>query len=112
MSNGLEGRVVFTTRAAPGQGRATALALAREGVRIAALDIARPLPYPGYGLGSPTDLESLAAECAGLGIECLPLIADVRDDSGVNKAVKQAAETFGRIDILFNNAGICAYGDR
>lgn len=102
--------MVFITGAAHGQGRATALALAREGVRIAALDIARPLPYPGYGLGSPTDLESLAAECAGLGIECLPLIADVRDDSGVNKAVKQAAETFGRIDILFNNAGICAYG--
>src|SRR5580658_9905302 len=110
MSNGLEGRVAFITGAAHGQGRATALALAREGVRIAALDVARQLPYPGYGLGSTSDLESLAAECAGLGVECLLLVADVRDDGGVSKAVQQAAEKFGSIDILFNNAGICAYG--
>ena len=110
MSNGLEGRVAFITGAAHGQGRATALALAREGVRIAALDVAKPLAYPGYGLGSQSDLESLAAECAKLGVECLPLAADVRDDGGVSKSVKEAAEKFGRIDILFNNAGICAYG--
>lgn len=110
MSHGLEGRVAFITGAAHGQGRATALALAREGVRIAALDVARPLPYPGYGLGSTSDLDTLAAECAGLGVECLPLVADVRDDDGVKSAIKQAAEKFGRIDILFNNAGICAYG--
>ncbi len=110
MPDELKGRVALITGAAHGQGRATALALAREGVRIAALDIARPLSYPGYGLGSPSDLESLAAECAGLGVGCLPLIADVRDDAAVSKAVKQAADKFGRIDILFNNAGICAYG--
>src|SRR5580698_4383911 len=108
MSNGLEGRVAFITGAAHGQGRATALALAGEGVRIAALDVAKPLAYPGYGLGSQSDLESLVAECAKLGVECLPLVADVRDDAGVTKSVKQAAEKFGRIDILFNNAGICA----
>src|ERR1700691_2792416 len=110
MSNGLEGRVAFITGAAHGQGRATALALAREGVRIAARDAAKPLAYPGYGLGSQSDLESLAAECATLGVDCLPLAADVRDDGGVSKSVKEAAEKFSRIDILFNNAGICAYG--
>jgi SDR family mycofactocin-dependent oxidoreductase len=110
MSNGLEGRVAFITGAAHGQGRATALALAREGVRIAALDVARQLPYPGYGLGSANDLESLAAECARLGVESLPLVADVRDDGAVTNGVTQAIAKFGRIDILFNNAGICAYG--
>ena len=110
MSNGLEGRVAFITGAAHGQGRATALALAREGVRIAALDVARQLPYPGYGLGSANDLESLAAECAALGVESLPLIADVRDDGAVTNGVKQTIAKFGRIDVLFNNAGICAYG--
>ena len=110
MSNGLEGRVAFITGAAHGQGRATALALAREGVHIAALDVARPLPYPGYGLGSPSDLDSLAAECGKLNVKCLPLVADVRDDAGVTKAVEQAKQKLGRIDILFNNAGICAYG--
>jgi SDR family mycofactocin-dependent oxidoreductase len=110
MSHGLEGRVALITGAAHGQGRATALALAREGVRIAALDVARQLPYPGYGLGSPGDLESLSAECAGLGVDSLLLVADVRNDGDVTSAVKQTIAKFGRVDILFNNAGICAYG--
>ena len=45
-----------------------------------------------------------------LGVESLPLVADVRDDGAVTNGVKQAMAKFGRIDILFNNAGICAYG--
>ncbi|HUE13438.1 MAG TPA: mycofactocin-coupled SDR family oxidoreductase [Planctomycetaceae bacterium] len=110
MSNGLQGRVAFITGAAHGQGRATALALAREGVHIAALDVARPLPYPGYGLGSQDDLDSLAVQCGELNVKCLTLVADVRDDAGVTKAVEEVKQTWGRIDILFNNAGICAYG--
>ena len=46
------GKVAFITGAAHGQGRAMALALAREGAGIAAFDIARPLSYPGYQMGS------------------------------------------------------------
>jgi SDR family mycofactocin-dependent oxidoreductase len=110
MSNGLEGRVAFITGAAHGQGRATALALACEGVHVAALDIARTLTYPGYGLGSQSDLDSLTAECERHGVQCLTLSADVRDDAAVTQAVEQTRQRFGRIDILFNNAGICAYG--
>ena len=45
-----------------------------------------------------------------LGVECLTFAADVRDDAAVSAAVAAAVERFGRIDILFNNAGICAYG--
>ena len=48
------GKVAFITGAAHGQGRATALALAAEGARIAAFDVARPLSYPGYTMGSET----------------------------------------------------------
>ena len=54
----LAGQVAFITGAAHGQGRATALAMAREGVRIAALDVARPLTYPGYPMGSADELET------------------------------------------------------
>jgi len=104
------GKVALVTGAAHGQGRAAALALAREGARIAALDVARPLAYPGYGLGTPDDLVGLAAACRELGVGCLTFAADVRDDAAVTAAVDEVVRTFGRIDILFNNAGICAYG--
>lgn len=104
------GRVALVTGAAHGQGRASALALAREGASIVALDVARPMGYPGYAMGSSADLDSLAAECRQLGVECRSCVADVRDDRAVTAAVAGAVEAFGRIDILFNNAGICAYG--
>ena len=104
------GQVALVTGAAHGQGRASALALAREGAHVVALDVARPLEYPGYGLGTSADLESLRDACRALGVECLTFAADVRDDAAVSAAVAAAVERFGRIDILFNNAGICAYG--
>jgi NAD(P)-dependent dehydrogenase (short-subunit alcohol dehydrogenase family) len=106
----LAGQVALITGAAHGQGRASALALAREGVRIAALDVARPMTYPGYPMGSADDLETLAQECCALGVDCLTFAADVRDDAAVSMAVATTAEKFGSIDILFNNAGICGYG--
>ena len=107
----LAGRVAVVTGAAHGQGRAAALALAREGVHVAALDVARPLAYPGYALGTPEDLESLAAECRRLGVECLTFRADVRDDAAVSRPPSQeTVAQLGRIDVLFNNAGICGYG--
>ncbi len=104
------GQVAFVTGAAHGQGRATALAFAREGARIAAFDIARPLAYPGYTLGSGEDLERLAAGIRDAGSEALTFAGDVRDDAAITAAVAATVERFGRIDVLFNNAGICAYG--
>jgi SDR family mycofactocin-dependent oxidoreductase len=104
------GKVAFITGAAHGQGRATALALAREGARIAAFDIARPMSYPGYQMGSPGELDSLAHACRELGTECLIFTGDVRDDAAVTLAVDTTVSSFGSLDILFNNAGICAYG--
>jgi SDR family mycofactocin-dependent oxidoreductase len=102
--------VAFVTGAAHGQGRASALTLARAGARIAALDVAKPLAYPGYSMGSSSDLDSLAAEVKAAGSEALTFAADVRDDAAITRAVDDTVQRFGRIDILFNNAGICAYG--
>jgi SDR family mycofactocin-dependent oxidoreductase len=104
------GKVAFITGAAHGQGRATALALAREGAGIAAFDIARPMSYPGYAMGSPDELTSLAAGCQALAADCITFAGDVRDDGAVTRAVDSTVSHFGHIDILFNNAGICAYG--
>jgi NAD(P)-dependent dehydrogenase (short-subunit alcohol dehydrogenase family) len=97
--------VALVTGAAHGQGRATSLALAGAGYDIVALDVAAPLAYPSYAMGTPAELESLAEECGAM-----TAVADVRDDAAVSAAVDAAIERFGRIDLLFNNAGICAYG--
>jgi NAD(P)-dependent dehydrogenase (short-subunit alcohol dehydrogenase family) len=110
MSDELKGRVAFVTGAANGQGRAAALALAREGMHIAALDVARPLSYPGYAMGTSEGLESLVAECRASGVEAGAFTVDVRDDRGVAAAVRETAARWGRVDVLFNNAGICGYG--
>ena len=57
-----------------------------------------------------TSWHSLADECRQRGSECLTFRGDVRDDKAVTQAVEATVARFGRIDILFNNAGICAYG--
>ena len=81
------GKVAFITGAAHGQGRATALALAREGARIAAFDLARPMSYPGYQMGSQSELDSLRSACQEVGSECLPFSGDVRNDAAITTAV-------------------------
>ncbi|WP_420129216.1 mycofactocin-coupled SDR family oxidoreductase [Longimicrobium sp.] len=106
----LSGRVAFVTGAAHGQGRATALALAKAGASIAAYDVARALEYPGYGMGTSAELDSLVGEIEALGSACAVFAGDVRDDEAITRAVDAVVGRFGRIDILFNNAGICGYG--
>ncbi len=110
MFEDLSGRVALITGAALGQGRATALAMAKRGVNIAALDVARDVTYPSYRQATEDDLGSLVAACGELGVEALAIEADVRDDEAVSEGVARAMKLFGQIDILFNNAGICAYG--
>lgn len=106
----LKDKVAFITGAAHGQGRATAIALAKEGVHIVALDIAQQLSYPGYTMGSSDELDLLKKEIESLGVKCIAAVGDVRVDDDITAAVQKALQAFDRIDILFNNAGICAYG--
>lgn len=110
MAGEFSGKVVFITGVAHGQGRATALAFAKEGASIAGLDVARPLEYPGYALGTVGELESLTIEIEGLGGQARLFQGDVRDAAAVREAVQGTLQAFGRIDVLFNNAGICGYG--
>lgn len=110
MSYNLKGKVAFITGAAHGQGKATALALAKEGVHIVAFDVAKQLAYPAYTFGSEEELDILAKEVKAFKVKILTFKGDVRKDADITKAVNKAIEKFGHIDILFNNAGICAYG--
>lgn len=109
MSKEFAGSVVFITGAAHGQGRATALAFARAGADVVAFDVAKQLSYPAYTFGNSAELESLKQEVEGLGARCLIFAGDVRDDAAITRAVEETLAAFGRIDVLFNNAGICAY---
>ncbi len=101
--------IALVTGAAHGQGRATALALAREGYDIAALDVAKQLEHPGYRLGTTEELDSLQAEIEALGRRCETIVADVRDDAAVKEGVDRTVAELGGIDVLFNNAGVCFY---
>ncbi len=102
-------KVAFITGAAHGQGRATALALAKEGAAIAAFDVAKQIEYPKYEFGTSEELKSLKTEIEAFGGKCEIFAGDVRDDAAVTAAVEGTVKAFGKIDILFNNAGICAY---
>ncbi len=110
MNRDFEGKVAFITGAAHGQGRAVALALAKAGARIVGFDVAKQIDYPGYALGTPGDLESLQREVEAAKSEALVFAGDVRDDAAITAAVNETVAKFGRIDLLFNNAGICFYG--
>jgi NAD(P)-dependent dehydrogenase (short-subunit alcohol dehydrogenase family) len=103
------GRVALVTGAAHGQGRAVALALAAAGADIAGLDVAAKIEYPGYPQGTSEELASLHAEVEALGRRCLTFAADVRDAAAVHSAVDHTIAALGRIDVLFNNAGIVGY---
>jgi len=111
MGQEFSNRVVFITGAAHGQGRAVALAFAREGAWVAGFDIAKRLSYPAYEFGTPSELQRLKDEVESLGSKCLVFEGDVRDDAAIQAAVSETIRTFGKIDVLFNNAGICAYGN-
>jgi len=104
-----DGRVAFITGAAHGQGRAVALALAAEGADIVGFDVAAKIAYPAYAQGSTGELDSLRAEVQALGRRALVFAGDVRDATSIQNAVDATITEFGRIDIVFNNAGIVAY---
>jgi NAD(P)-dependent dehydrogenase (short-subunit alcohol dehydrogenase family) len=88
-----EGKVAIVTGAGTGIGRATALALLREGYSVVLA-----------GRRSET-LEETAAEAGSAGARARAIRADVSDPSSVRELFEKTKETFGRLDVLFNNAG-------
>jgi SDR family mycofactocin-dependent oxidoreductase len=103
----LEGRVALVTGAGRGQGRAHALALAAEGAAVVVADIAAPIASVPFALSSKEDLDETVGLVTDAGGRCVGVVADIRDTAQVNGMVDTALETFGRLDILVANAGIC-----
>ena len=107
----LEGRVAFITGVARGQGRAHALRLAREGVKIVGIDICEDVWSMDYPNASAADLAETVKLVEALGGAMIGTKADVRDYSAVQTAVDQGVERYGRLDIVIANAGIIRLGD-
>jgi NAD(P)-dependent dehydrogenase (short-subunit alcohol dehydrogenase family) len=90
----LEGKVAVVTGAASGQGRASALLFAEHGARVVAAD------WNGDGAAE------VAAAIRSGGGEAVACHVDVANSADVGRMVETAVTSFGRLDVLFNNAGV------
>jgi NAD(P)-dependent dehydrogenase (short-subunit alcohol dehydrogenase family) len=90
----LEGRVALITGAGEGIGRATALLFAREGAKVGCLGRTRE------------NVEKVVEEVRAAGGQALTLLADISKPDEMEAAVKKLADEWGRIDVVFANAGI------
>ncbi|GAA4330840.1 SDR family NAD(P)-dependent oxidoreductase [Pigmentiphaga soli] len=95
----MAGKVAFLTGGGAGIARATALAFAREGAKVALAELNREA-------GSSAEKEIREA-----GGEAVFVHADVTRDADVARAVSQTVEAFGRLDVLFNCAGGSSLND-
>jgi citronellol/citronellal dehydrogenase len=95
----LAGKRIFITGGSRGIGLAIALRAARDGASIA---IAAKTSDPNPKL--PGTIHTAAAEIEAAGGKALAIQCDLRDELQIESAINQAAEAFGGIDILINNA--------
>ena len=98
MLQDLTGKTAIITGASSGFGRASAYALAREGVNLV------------LTARSADKLAAIAAECEEMGVRAISVPGDCRDEQNAIDVVEAAVQEFGRIDILLANAGICISG--
>ncbi|MGD9743497.1 MAG: SDR family oxidoreductase [Dongiaceae bacterium] len=93
----LKDRSVLITGACGAIGRASAALFAAEGARLTLVDLTSP--------------DAVAAEIAATGAKVEALAADVAREADCNAMVAAAERAFGRLDAIFNNAGICLADD-
>ncbi len=94
MTHQLDGKVAVITGGSSGIGKATALAFAREGAKVA------------IGARRESEGEAVAREIRDAGGEAIFVKTDVTDRAQVEALVQAAVDTYGQLDIAFNNAGI------
>lgn len=105
MSNPLDfsGRVAIVTGAGGGLGRLHALGLAARGAKVVVNDLGGAVDGSG---GSVTAAQKVVDEIKAAGGEAIANGASVTDYAAVQAMVEQAMDTWGRVDVLVNNAGI------
>jgi NAD(P)-dependent dehydrogenase (short-subunit alcohol dehydrogenase family) len=95
----LEGKVALITGAGSGIGATTARLFAAEGARVGVADL------------RPESAEAVADEISANGGEAVALVGDVGTDHGAGSLVAGVTDKWGRLDTLYNNAGVDALGD-
>ncbi|KAA5921764.1 mycofactocin-coupled SDR family oxidoreductase [Achromobacter xylosoxidans] len=109
-SKRLEGKVAIVTGAARGIGRATAVAFAREGATVVGIDIAGPVSKTLEVVpASIEELDETGRLVTAAGGKWSSRQLDQRDIAALRDAAAWTVDTFGKIDILFANAGIQAF---
>jgi 3-oxoacyl-[acyl-carrier protein] reductase len=96
----LQGKVAFVAGAGRNNGKAIAIALAREGADVVLVAHSRK-----------AELEAVAHECTQSGVRVLPLLGDLAEHTDVERLVQQALSHFGHVDILMSVAGRRAHQD-
>ncbi|HOD97933.1 MAG TPA: SDR family NAD(P)-dependent oxidoreductase [Syntrophales bacterium] len=99
-----DGRVAVITGAGGGLGRVYALELAKRGAKVVINDFGAARDGAGDGSSSPAD--KVVAEIKAAGGEAVANYDNVATPEGGERIVKTALDSFGRLDILINNAGI------
>ncbi|VXC94495.1 Oxidoreductase [Pseudomonas sp. 9AZ] len=96
MSNNISGKVVIITGASSGLGEATARHLAEKGARVV------------LAARRKDKLDALVAELVNAGSQAVAYQTDVTSQDDVKALIQGAIDTFGRLDVLVNNAGLMA----
>ncbi len=108
MARLLDGKVAIVTGAGRGLGRAHALALADAGASVVVNDLGGA--FTGGGADQSPAAE-VAAEIKAKGGKAIPDFTDIADWDACGAIAQKAISTFGGLDIVVNNAGICRFAD-
>ena len=107
MGSRLDGKVVFITGAARGQGRAHAVRMAEEGADIIGVDICAPVSPCTYEPATPEDLQETERLVLATGRRFVGRIGDVRERSQLQAAVDAGLEALGHLDVVVAQAAVC-----
>lgn len=108
----LDGKIALVTGAARGIGRAIAETYAKAGASVVLFDIANPRALSsgrGYRLATPEDLDAAFEAVHRHGAPAIRFVGDVRRLDDIKRAMQQAENRFGGLDIVVANAGYVAW---
>jgi (+)-trans-carveol dehydrogenase len=109
MANRFEGKVIFVTGAARGQGRNHAIKFAQEGADVIAVDICHDVETVGYHGATKADLDETVRAVEALDRRIVASAVDIRDRAALATAVDEGVAQLGRVDVVSSNAGIATF---